>query len=185
MATTQILIEIPSDNEREQREKPKTERNSGSKRKNNGRNSGRRWTRRRYSDVEVWTKDEKVVYDDECCILTSDPLADADLSRPVCQNEGLKQDDEVAVVAARGKIPCRDYPHPRHTCAEFPFAQTSHEKHCSNCFCYVCDIAAPCKYWRGKEGHCDASSSDKYWNSKRQSWRFSRNVAKTLNANKP
>lgn len=28
------------------------------------------------------------------------------------------------------QIACRDYPHPRHLCAKFPFGSTPHERHC-------------------------------------------------------
>jgi hypothetical protein len=33
------------------------------------------------------------------------------------------------------------------------------------CYCFVCDIAAPCATWKGHAnyGHCHASDKDKFW----------------------
>ncbi|KAL1831070.1 hypothetical protein ACET3Z_000721 [Daucus carota] len=52
------------------------------------------------------------------------------------------------------KVACRDYPHPRHLCAKYHFTSTTvHEKHCSQCHCYVRDLLAPCLHWDGNLCH--------------------------------
>ncbi|XP_059660192.1 leucine-rich repeat extensin-like protein 5 isoform X2 [Cornus florida] len=69
-------------------------------------------------------------------------------------------------------IACRDYPHPRHLCAKFPFASTSHEKHCDLCHCYVCDAHAPCVHWgtgTSSMDHCHATDKEELWKLKRRS----------------
>ncbi|EEF36796.1 conserved hypothetical protein [Ricinus communis] len=69
-------------------------------------------------------------------------------------------DDDLSVIAERGKVACRDYPHARHLCLNYPFDTTPHENFCQLCYCYVCDSAAPCKYWKdSKSAHCHASES--------------------------
>nr|GMC58156.1 uncharacterized protein LOC109175033 [Ipomoea batatas] len=60
---------------------------------------------------------------EECFILDFDPF---DSSRPVSEN----LDPEIAVVAEKGNVACRDFPHARYVCAEFPFGTTPHEKCC-------------------------------------------------------
>ncbi|XP_008796290.1 uncharacterized protein LOC103711788 [Phoenix dactylifera] len=123
--------------------------------------------RRRYSDVEVKTGEEKWREEEDCCILPFDPFA-ADrkqkLSLPALQH----QLDDLSVVAERGQVACRDYPHSRHLCAEYPFSKTTHESCCFKCYCYVCDKAAPCKFWKGPNGHCHASDRDKSWKEMRK-----------------
>ncbi|KAJ0970811.1 hypothetical protein J5N97_018770 [Dioscorea zingiberensis] len=68
--------------------------------------------------------------------------------------------DEVALVAEKGDVALRDYPHPRHLCGNYPFNKSPHESYCSKCFCYVCQSAAPCKKWRGINGHCHVSGKN-------------------------
>uniref|UniRef100_A0A0A9DLG1 Uncharacterized protein n=1 Tax=Arundo donax TaxID=35708 RepID=A0A0A9DLG1_ARUDO len=94
-------------------------------------------------EVEMWTPREKRRLDEECEILAADPLAAAE----VAPAPAAAANDDIAVVAERGKVACRDYPHPRSACAKHPFNTTPHERHCNKCFCYVCDIAAPCVSW--------------------------------------
>nr|GMC58581.1 uncharacterized protein LOC109175033 [Ipomoea batatas] len=60
---------------------------------------------------------------EECFILDFDPF---DSSRPVSEN----LDPEIAVVAEKGNVACRDFPHARYVCVEFPFGTTPHEKCC-------------------------------------------------------
>ncbi|KAG8084303.1 hypothetical protein GUJ93_ZPchr0010g10049 [Zizania palustris] len=113
--------------------------------------------------IEMFTPRQKRRLDDECCILTADPLAAAD----VVPTATAAANDDIAVVAERGKVACRDYPHPRSACAEYPFSKTPHEKHCDKCFCYVCDVAAPCLSWK-EQGHCHASDKENKWKIQRQ-----------------
>ncbi|KMZ58550.1 hypothetical protein ZOSMA_76G01050 [Zostera marina] len=100
------------------------------------------------------------------CNKTTDPLEDTNAY--TVSNRYVHQDlvieDEVTIIAERGQVACIDYPHARHLCGMFPFGRTSHEAHCSQCFCYVCDIPAPCNYWVGVyTQHCDATDSSHFW----------------------
>uniref|UniRef100_A0A0E0MB26 Uncharacterized protein n=1 Tax=Oryza punctata TaxID=4537 RepID=A0A0E0MB26_ORYPU len=64
--------------------------------------------------------------------------------------------DDVVVVALR------DFPHPRHLCAKFPFDKTSHESRCRKCYCSVCEVpVSSCLNWKGTEGHCHATKLTK------------------------
>nr|GMC66883.1 uncharacterized protein LOC109175033 [Ipomoea batatas] len=103
---------------------------------------------------------------EECFILDFDPF---DSSRPVSEN----LDPEIAVVAEKGNVACRDFPHARYVCVEFPFGTTPHEKCCKLCYCYVCDVAAPCKLWTG--GHCHAVNSEG-WKHQRREMRKQANI---------
>ncbi|XP_062201337.1 RPM1 interacting protein 13-like isoform X3 [Phragmites australis] len=97
-------------------------------------------------EIEMWTPREKRRLDEDCQILATDPIAAAE----VAPATPAAASDDVAVVAERGKVACRDYPHPRSACAKHPFNITPHERHCGKCFYFVCDIAAPCvlEWWK-------------------------------------
>jgi hypothetical protein len=60
-------------------------------------------------------------------------------------------------------VACRDYPHPRHFCLNFPFGSTPNSSHCDLCYCYVCDKPAPCAEWTISTSHCNAYDSA-LWN---------------------
>ncbi|CAA0409701.1 unnamed protein product [Arabidopsis thaliana] len=60
-------------------------------------------------------------------------------------------------------VACRDYPHPRHLCLNFPFGSTPNSSHCDLCYCYVCDKPAPCAEWTLSTSHCNAYDSA-LWN---------------------
>ncbi|KAK3157216.1 hypothetical protein QOZ80_2AG0117750 [Eleusine coracana subsp. coracana] len=111
-------------------------------------------------EIEMWTPREKRRLDEDCQILSGDPLASPEMAPAPTAAVGS---DDIAVVAERGKVACRDYPHSRFACAKNRFNSTPHERHCDKCFCYVCDIAAPCASWKGTGGHCHASDKDKKW----------------------
>ncbi|RCV46607.1 hypothetical protein SETIT_9G544800v2 [Setaria italica] len=109
--------------------------------------------------------------DDDCVILDGDP----DKPVAVAKEEGPRRDaaeDELQIVAEKGEIACRDFPHPRHLCATLPFSTSSHARHCNMCHCYVCDSPAPCAFW-GKgtahTDHCHATDKDAKWKKLRQS----------------
>ncbi|WVZ55420.1 hypothetical protein U9M48_006080 [Paspalum notatum var. saurae] len=109
--------------------------------------------------------------DDDCVILDGDP----DKPAAVAKEEGFRRDgaeDELQIVAEKGELACRDFPHPRHLCATLPFSSTSHATHCNMCHCYVCDSPAPCAFW-GKgtahNDHCHATDKDARWKKLRQS----------------
>ncbi|RVW53740.1 hypothetical protein CK203_069018 [Vitis vinifera] len=73
------------------------------------------------------------------------------------------------------EIACRDYPHSRDQCAKFPFNSTTHDRHCDQCHCYVCDSLAPCGHWgtgMNIVDHCHATNKDEFWVNQRKSFRL-------------
>ncbi|TKY74006.1 31 kDa ribonucleoprotein [Spatholobus suberectus] len=101
---------------------------------------------------------------EDCFILGFDPSSTSvplscDSSAPHHHAE-----DDLSVIAEKGQVACRDYPHSRHLCLKFPFKTTPHESYCEMCYCYVCDSAAPCKDWTG--WHCNAESGG-FWKNER------------------
>ncbi|KAF5181334.1 Rpm1 interacting protein [Thalictrum thalictroides] len=103
--------------------------------------------------------------DDDCLILDGDP------NKPlqVASNTG-KSSDELAILAEKGQVACRDYPHPRHLCATFPFDTNPHAKYCRLCHCYVCDTPAFCANWGTRVfsiEHCHSTDKKEIWIRKR------------------
>ncbi|CAO2821383.1 unnamed protein product [Amaranthus hypochondriacus] len=105
-------------------------------------------------NVEDMKKVEQV---EDCFILDFDPDEPSKLSNlSLCDNNS----DDVSVLAEKGKVACRDYPHSRHLCVTHPFKTTTHESHCKMCYCYVCEKPAPCEKWTKGDPclrHCDAT----------------------------
>ncbi|KAL6642647.1 hypothetical protein ACP70R_020828 [Stipagrostis hirtigluma subsp. patula] len=96
--------------------------------------SGKKKSRKRpapldLDEVEMWTPREKRRLDDDCQILAGDPLAAAEVAPAAPAGN-----EDITVVAERGKVACRDYPHPRSACAKNPFSSTPHERHCDKLF---------------------------------------------------
>ncbi|KAL9237892.1 hypothetical protein vseg_012388 [Gypsophila vaccaria] len=90
----------------------------------------------------------------------------------VPDNSQVVNDGDVVILDQKGPVACRDYSHPRHLCGTNSFENTPHESHCKMCFCYVCDVPAPCKNWTNVSeerllNHCDASD-DQFWRTKRR-----------------
>ncbi|XP_006661843.1 uncharacterized protein LOC102716070 [Oryza brachyantha] len=112
--------------------------------------------------------------DDDCVVLDGDP---DDVVAAVAGEKGSEGDgssDELQIVAEKGPVACRDFPHSRHLCSNLPFGTTSHVKYCSMCHCYVCDTPAPCNYWgKGTEiiDHCHATDKEKKWKTLRQTFK--------------
>nr|KYP56040.1 hypothetical protein KK1_002268 [Cajanus cajan] len=98
--------------------------------------------------------DEDEDDEDDCIILEGDPEKGASVV------EEATDSDELLVIGEKGPIACRDYPHARHLCATFPFSSTPHERHCSQCHCYVCDSIAPCLKWGTGSLGSDHSSTN-------------------------
>ncbi|KAI3705859.1 hypothetical protein L1987_76108 [Smallanthus sonchifolius] len=97
---------------------------------------------------------------EDCFILDFNPEEDSlDLVETGCQKNHQDSPD-IFMVAERGHVACRDYPHSRHLCVKHPFEKTSHESYCKLCYCLVCDVAAPCKSWSGVCGHCHAIDTE-------------------------
>ncbi|PSR89725.1 Protein like [Actinidia chinensis var. chinensis] len=109
---------------------------------------------------------EKDLDDDDCVILDCDP------DKPVViENNDAGDSDDLLIVGEKGQLACRDYPHPRHLCAKFPFSSTPHESHCHQCHCYVCDSLAPCVHWGNTTSsmdHCHATDKVEFWKLQRR-----------------
>ncbi|XP_007039216.2 PREDICTED: uncharacterized protein LOC18605870 [Theobroma cacao] len=101
---------------------------------------------------------------EDCFILDFNPFDSVDIAMLSATNDG--DDVDLSVVAEKGQLACRDYPHSRHLCLQFHFDATPHERHCHQCYCYVCDSAAPCGNWMT---HCHASEHVDDWKFQRKS----------------
>lgn len=117
---------------------------------------------------------KKVEEVEDCFILEFDPTElDKFSNLSLCdQSHVVADEDDVSILAEKGKVACRDYPHPRHLCATHPFKKTPHELHCKMCYCYICDVPAPCRKWN--EGskdhslsHCHAAANSPFWKTLR------------------
>ncbi|CAI9772044.1 unnamed protein product [Fraxinus pennsylvanica] len=105
---------------------------------------------------------------EDCFILEFDPNDSFDilkLSGSKITESGDSPD--LHVLAEKGQVACRDYPHSRHNCGKYSFEKTPHISHCELCYCYVCDVAAPCKKWDGASGHCHAFNNES-WDNERK-----------------
>ncbi|ESQ54377.1 hypothetical protein EUTSA_v10027052mg [Eutrema salsugineum] len=108
--------------------------------------------------------------DDDCVVLDCDPYKTTE--KKETKLDTCEADEEILVVGEKGEIACRDFPHPRHACAKYPFKSTSHEKYCDMCHCYVCDIRAPCPNWcigipSNSIDHCHANDKEEIWKNYR------------------
>ncbi|KAL9239079.1 hypothetical protein vseg_013431 [Gypsophila vaccaria] len=127
--------------------------------------------------------------DDDCVVLECDPdKPPRSLKTAVDEVKDDEDDnsDDLVVVSEKGQVACRDFPHSRHLCVNFPFSSTSHESRCELCHCYVCDSLAPCAYWgSGALGtdHCHATDKAVYWQTERRKFRQLKNPS--LPAPKP
>ncbi|KAF9667247.1 hypothetical protein SADUNF_Sadunf15G0002600 [Salix dunnii] len=109
---------------------------------------------------------------EDCFILDFDP-SDSLHRISTLSVSSFTDDDggggDLFVVAEKGQVACRDYPHSRHLCIKYPFDKTPHESYCKLCYCYVCDCAAPCNDWKdSKSAHCNASEKDGDWKEQRR-----------------
>ncbi|CAH2077754.1 unnamed protein product [Thlaspi arvense] len=99
---------------------------------------------------------------EDCFILDFDPNDSFD-SRKLSFSDNPESDNDVAIIHEKGQVACRDFPHPRHLCLKYPFGSTNHALHCKQCFCYVCDLAAPCPHWTPSyEPHCEALENHRW-----------------------
>ncbi|KAL5731363.1 hypothetical protein ACHQM5_004098 [Ranunculus cassubicifolius] len=120
-------------------------------------------------DVLYISSEQEDDDDDYCVILECDP---DDPVKVVSHDVSENVLDELVVVAEKGQVACRDYPHARHLCTKFPLSTDPHEKYCDLCHCYVCDIRAPCTYWgRGtsSDDHCHSNDKEEKWRIQRKS----------------
>ncbi|CAI9770607.1 unnamed protein product [Fraxinus pennsylvanica] len=118
--------------------------------------------------------------DDDCVILYGGP------DKMFAVEDGrvnVDDSDDLVVIAEKGQVACRDFPHPRHICAKFPFASTPHGSRCDQCHCYVCDSIAPCSLWGtgiSSLDHCHATEKEEFWRAQRKSLKKSDNVPPNL-----
>lgn len=121
--------------------------------------------------------------DDDCVVLDGDP------DKPKEEVKGSVEDsDDLLIVGETGQVACRDYPHPRHLCAKFPFSSTPHESRCDMCHCYVCDSLAPCAFWGSGVSivdHCHAADKEEYWKLERKRYRQLKNPSSPLPITRP
>ncbi|XP_072958376.1 uncharacterized protein [Typha angustifolia] len=103
--------------------------------------------------MQKGSKKRVVKFDDDCYEIDDD-CYEIDAS-DFPSKENHKDSDDISVIAQKGKVALKDFPHPRHQCGNLPFATTSHESYCRQCYCLVCDKPAPkCRKWKGSNGHC-------------------------------
>ncbi|KAI3457928.1 hypothetical protein Pfo_014591 [Paulownia fortunei] len=110
---------------------------------------------------------KKVEEREECFILEFDPYDDLEMLKFSFSKDFDNADADLHVVAEKGQVACRDYPHPRNTCAKYPFEKTPHDSHCELCYCYICELSAPCSKWVGSAGHCHAFNNEA-WNKEKK-----------------
>ncbi|XP_057507206.1 RPM1 interacting protein 13-like [Actinidia eriantha] len=108
---------------------------------------------------------------EDCFILDFDPNDSLNLSQ-ISKSKDLRNPNspDLSILAEKGQVACRDYPHSRHLCAKNQFESTPHESYCELCYCFVCDMVAPCKDWTGVVGHCHAIDNEA-WKSQRKRMR--------------
>ena len=102
--------------------------------------------------------------EDECCIIEKPPPPA--LRKPVASEPSSSTaNDEVQCTGRSGVIALSDFPHARNNCAAFKWADAP-EKHCPQCFCYVCDaLVAECGEW---SSHCHATNDVPHWQALRK-----------------
>ncbi|XP_020871348.1 uncharacterized protein LOC9300383 [Arabidopsis lyrata subsp. lyrata] len=101
---------------------------------------------------------------EDCFILDFDPFDSFDVKKLTFTDDDHHEGDkDLAIIHETGQVACRDYPHPRHLCFNFPFGSTPNPSHCDLCYCYVCDKPAPCAEWIISTSHCNAYDSTS-WN---------------------
>lgn len=124
-------------------------------------------------DAKIQRKERMV--EEDCYIL--EPGACQSLITDLERKVALTDDSEdVCIISEKGQVACRDYPHPRHLCAQYSFTLTNHENSCPQCYCYVCDERAPCEQWEGQLGHCHASDKEHKWIDLRAVFRLKRKI---------
>ncbi|XP_009119949.2 uncharacterized protein LOC103844877 [Brassica rapa] len=97
---------------------------------------------------------------EDCFILDFNPFDSFDVKNLsfAGDHEG---DKDLAIIHESGQVACRDFPHPRHLCLNFPFGSTPNATHCHLCYCCICDKPAPCAQWMSS--HCSASADSMEW----------------------
>ncbi|KAL0886695.1 hypothetical protein Bca101_010678 [Brassica carinata] len=93
---------------------------------------------------------------DDCFILDFDPFDSFDVKN-ISFSGDREADRDLLLSMRQARVACRDYPHPRHLCLNYPFGSTPSATHCHLCYsCCVCNKPAPCAQWISS--HCNASA---------------------------
>ena len=85
------------------------------------------------------------------------------------EENNREEDDEVEVTGASGiRGALSDYPHSRHLCQSLPLDNGHpHRASCPNCWCFVCEVRAPCDQWGDGSNldadHCCATDAVRHW----------------------
>ncbi|ACO69011.1 regulator of chromosome condensation, RCC1 [Micromonas commoda] len=80
-----------------------------------------------------------------------------------------EEDDEVEITGASGITGAlHDFPHSRHICQNLPLDNGHpHRASCPNCWCFVCEVPAPCDQWGDGSNlnadHCRATEEVPHW----------------------
>lgn len=110
--------------------------------------------KRQYSSESGDNESKKVKREGKSSSSQTDGLSEVGIvpkTSPVASLPTLRDDDEVAsfeeveFLGATGSNPLTDFPHAREHCLVHPF-QTDPNRHCENCFCYVCDKVRACSF---------------------------------------
>ncbi|XP_022844539.1 uncharacterized protein LOC111367738 isoform X2 [Olea europaea var. sylvestris] len=68
---------------------------------------------------------------EECFILEFDPNDAFDISKiSASENTESGYSPDLHVLAEKGQVACRDYPHSRHNCVKYSFEKTPHISYC-------------------------------------------------------
>ena len=119
--------------------------------------------------------------DPDCVVVQPSPIAAGAKRASIAATPLMSpfgQDDDVQVTSSTDTS--ADFPHAREHCRrpEYSFVKTSraphsvrdgariqNQKHCPNCYCFVCDVkSSECKQW---DTHCMATDTDKSWAAER------------------
>lgn len=113
-------------------------------------------------DGDALPEDESAI-DSSSISVTTTPLVKKQKvsDSGVTVHEGDNSPNEIQVLQSNTVNPLVEYPHARFLCKAHPFSRTRSENnklHCSNCFCYICDVAViECSEWTR---HCHAHDKD-------------------------
>ncbi|KAM0891799.1 hypothetical protein ACQ4PT_026178 [Festuca glaucescens] len=128
--------------------------------------------RSRYSQAATTSSSRDVSHNDSPTVARNSTAQQNGMAGGIEDDDD--DDDDCVIVAEKGEVACRDFPHSRHLCSNMPFGSTSHNKHCTMCYCFVCDAPAPCSYW-GKglsvDDHCHATDKETKWKTLREAFR--------------
>jgi hypothetical protein len=134
------------------------------------------------SDEEQVLNQERLPEEDcddfrKCGVTDMSDHHDAEESCVVIQDSAVKrshvslietvntEENECYVVGQTGLNALADFPHAREDCAVLPIGRSIPRYHCTNCYCFVCDVGVKdCEHW---EFHSMARYRDSGWRKER------------------